>query len=121
MPYELSIFQLPDGRRCGRVTLLGVVTEEDADAILADNEPGGHVYGLPALVLGHQMTHLSPQARAVFSSARSIAFTTKMAMVVPNPVLRVTANFVLRIRRSHLQRMFGTEAEAVSWLTEKSS
>jgi len=121
MPYELSTFQLPDGRRCGRVTLLDVVTGEDADAILAHNEPGGSAHGLPALVLGHRMTHLLPEARATFSSARSIAFTTKMAMVVPNPVLRVTANFILRIRRSKLQRMFKTEAEAVSWLTEKSS
>jgi hypothetical protein len=118
MPYEVSTFELPNGRRCACLVWLGVVTGEDADAALAHCEPGGSVYGLPVLALGQKMTSLSPEARAIFSSPRRDGFTEKMALVIPNPVLRVMANFVMRIRRNDLQRMFKSEAEAVAWLTQ---
>ena len=121
MPYEVSTFELPDGRRCARVVWLETITGEDADTLLAQCEPGGSFHGLPVLALGHQMAGLTPEARAIFSSPRSDAFSAKLAMVMANPLLRVTANFVLRIRQSNLQRLFRTEAEAISWLTEKRS
>lgn len=119
MPYELSTFELPDGRRCARLVYLGTVTGEDADAALAQCEPGGSVHGFPVLALGQTMTGLSPEARAIFSSPRRNAFTEKMALVIASPVLRVMANFVLRVRRNGLQRLFQTEAEAIGWLMEK--
>jgi hypothetical protein len=121
MPYELSTFELPDGRRCARLVWSGTITGEDADAALAQCEPGGSVYGLPLLGLSHQMTSLSPEARAIFTSPRANAFTEKLAMVFTSPVLRVMANFVLRVRRNKLQRLFKAEAEAISWLIEKGS
>ncbi|HZN93954.1 MAG TPA: STAS/SEC14 domain-containing protein [Myxococcales bacterium] len=120
MPYEISTFELPDGRRCARLDWLDTVTGEDADAALAQCEPGGSVHGLPVLALGHRMTDMSPEARAIFSGPRRESFKEKMALVIANPLLRVMANFVLRIRRSNLQRLFRTEAEAIAWLLEKS-
>lgn len=119
MPYQISTFDLSDGRRCVRLDWSGTMTGEEADAALAECEPGGSVYGLPVLALGHRMTAMAPEARAIFSSPRRNSFTEKMALVIANPVLRVAANFVLRIRRSELQRLFTSEAEAIAWLTEK--
>jgi len=121
VPYQLSTFELPDGRRCARLDWSGTVTGEDADAALAECEPGGAVYGLPVLAQAEGMFNLSPEARAIFSSPRKNEFSEKMALVVAKPVLRVMANFVLRVRRSHLQRLFNTEAEAIAWLLEKGS
>jgi hypothetical protein len=121
MPYQISTFQLPDGGRCARLTWTGDISGEDANAALAHCERGGSVHGLPVLALGHQMTGLSREARAIFSSPRSDAFSAKMALVIANPLLRVTANFVLRVRRNTMQRLFKTEADAISWLMEKIS
>src|SRR4051812_43427673 len=112
MPYELSTFELPGGRRCALLTWTGTITGEDADAVLAECEAGGSVYGLPVLALGHQLTTLSPEARAIFRSPRRNGFTQRLALVIPHPMLRVMANFVLRIRRNDLQRLFKTQAEA---------
>jgi len=119
VPYQLSTFALPDGRRCVRLDWSGTITGEDADAALSECEPGGSVYGLPVLAMGQKIANLSPEARAIFSSQRRDSFTEKMALVIAKPVLRVMANFVLRVRRSHLQRLFSTEAEAIAWLLEK--
>lgn len=119
MPYEVSTFELPDGRRCARLDWSDTITGEDADAALAHCEPGGSVHGLPVLALGQKMAGFSPEARAIFSSSRRNAFTEKMALVIADPLLRVMANFVLRVRRNDLQRLFKTEAEAIVWLTEK--
>jgi len=119
MPYQLSTFQLPDGRRCARLDWTGVITGEEADAALAEGEPGGSVQGLPLLAIGYKMTGMTPEARAIFSSARRSSFDNKMGLVIANPVLRVMSNFVLRVRRNDKQRLFKTEEEAVAWLMEK--
>jgi hypothetical protein len=119
VPYQLSTFQLPNGRRCARLDWTGVISGEEADAVLAEGEPGGSVQGLPFLAIGLKMTGMSPEARAIFSSPRRNTFQEKMALVIANPMLRVIANFVLRTRRNDTQRLFKTEEEAVAWLMEK--
>jgi hypothetical protein len=118
MPYELSTFELPDGKRCARLLWLETITGEDADAMLTQCEPGGSVHGLPVLSLAQQAASISPEARAIFQSPRGGAFTVRLAIVISNPLLRVAANFVLRVRHHDLQRLFTNEAEAIAWLAE---
>jgi hypothetical protein len=119
MPFQLSTFELPNGRRCARLTWTGTVTGEEADAALRQCEPGGSVYGLPVLAMGLQMTGMEPEARAIFTSPRRNNFEDPMALVISNPVLRMTANFVLRVRRNHKQQLFKTEEEAITWLSTR--
>jgi hypothetical protein len=119
MPYELSTFKLPDGRRCARLDWSGSINGAEADAALRTGEPGGPVYGLPTLAMCLKVTSIEPEARAIFSSPRRNGFSEKMALVIANPVLRVMSNFILRVRRNDLQRLFTTEAEAIAWLMEK--
>ena len=40
-------------------------------------------------------------------------------MVVTNPVVRVTTNFLMRINKARKQRLFTSEAEAILWLDER--
>lgn len=119
MPYQLSTFVLPDGRRCARMDWTGTITREDADAALAECEPGGSVFGLPVLSNAQNMTGMDAEARAIFSSPRRNGFEERLALVIANPMFRVMANFVFRIRRNERQRLFTTEADGIAWLAEK--
>lgn len=56
--------------------------------------PSGPAHELPILALGYKVTGLSQEARAIFSSSRRTKLTKKMGLVLPNPMLRVVANFV---------------------------
>src|SRR6185369_456542 len=100
MPYQMTFFQLPSGARCARVVWEAIMAGEDASALMAAVEPGGQMHGLPVLALGQKLRTLTPEARAVFSSARAATFNKGLALVMPNPVVRVAANFVLRVNRN---------------------
>jgi len=116
MPYRLSTFKLPCGRPCGRADGSGLLTPEEADAALQTLAPGGQLHGLPLLVQTLEVETVTPGARRAFGHN---AHTGWVAIVAPNPVLRVAVNFVLRITRNPRQRMFATEEEAIRWLDER--
>jgi hypothetical protein len=118
MPYALSTFQLPCGVRCARVEWETEMNGEDARALMADAEPGGQMHGLPVLALGQKLRTVMPEARGVFSGDRAASFRNRLALVMPNPVIRVTINFIMRVNRNQRQRVFGTEEEAIRWLDE---
>ena len=119
MPFEMSTFQLPCGARCARVEVTGIVTGEEAAALAAHLDPGGAYHGLSLLVRGQKMKSMLPEARAVFGNRRSPPPTEWMAIVLTNPLLRVTSNFILRMNGNVRRRLFSTEQEAVRWLDER--
>ena len=44
---------------------------------------------------------------------------TWTGIITTNPVMRVTANFLIRVNKVKKQRLFSKEAEAVQWLEER--
>lgn len=118
MPFQMTTFSLPSGARCARIDWQGLATGPEADQVIAAAEPGGSTHGLPCLVLSYELTGLDLEARRIFSSKRMDGIQTKMAMVVSNPLIRVAVNFIMRVRRNGLQRLFTSEAEAIRWLDQ---
>jgi hypothetical protein len=121
MPIQAGTFQLPSGARAVRADCTGTVTREDADVWLRQVQPGGPFHGLPALVIALQLDRTTPEARGVYVQLRNSAPGDErwIAVVVTNPVLRVTVNFVMRITRKRKMHVFRTEEEAVRWLDER--
>jgi len=61
--------------------------------------------------------HLPSGARAVFAGRGEIGDREVWtAVVVTNPVIRVTANFIMRIQKQRKTKLFSVEAEALRWL-----
>ncbi|HVE82232.1 MAG TPA: hypothetical protein VND93_05270 [Myxococcales bacterium] len=103
-----------------RADCSGNVTKEDADAWLRQVDPGGPFHGLPILAVTLQLNRVASEARSVFAQRGDVAgFKAWMAVVVTNPVIRVTTNFVMRMARNTKQRIFATEQEAILWLDER--
>jgi hypothetical protein len=115
VPYEISTFQLPCGARAARVKNMGTLTGEEATSMMRQWDPGGPYRGLPTLVL-QEGAVLTPEARSVFAHWKDPATTEWFAIVVTNAVMRVSANFIMRVSRTTRRRMFATEAEAIQWL-----
>jgi hypothetical protein len=113
MPYELSTFQLPCGKPCGRVVWTGVTTAEEAAAVVRSLEPGGQLAGLALLVMSHQMETMTPEARKLFSSTSDVGW---VAIVVTSALIRVATNFILRMSKSTSRKMFTSERDAIKWL-----
>ena len=62
----------------------------------------------------------STSADSMSLDQNSGAFTAEwFAIVMTNPVMRVVANFILRVTKTTRRRMFPTEAEAIRWLDER--
>ena len=59
---------------------------------------------------------MTPEARAVFGRH---TYAQWMAGVGTNPMMRMTANFIIRVKRTKWLRMFADEQEAVRWLDER--
>jgi hypothetical protein len=118
MSYRLTIFQLPSGAPCARVEWETTMTGEDASVLVAETEPGGKMHGLPFLALGQKLRTVTPEARKVFSGDRAASFKNKVALVMPNPVIRVTINFIMRVNHNQRQRVFANVEEAIRWLDE---
>src|SRR3954469_15269177 len=100
MPMTSTIMQLPGGARCVRIECLGRVTGEDAEAILQQIRPGGSLHGLPLLGLTQKLESISSEARQAFGVRDLSASSTWTAAVVTNPVIRVTANFLMRVNKT---------------------
>lgn len=112
--------RLPSGARAARCDCSGIVTKADAEAWMAETGPGGPLYDLPILAVALQLQKVESDARGVFGQHQDPTREDNwMAVVVTNPVIRVTTNFVMRITRHRKQRLFSTEAEAVAWLEER--
>jgi hypothetical protein len=114
MPYEISFFQLPCGARGFRMEGSGTFSKEDALATLKLVDPGGELHGLPCVVLTRNVGSISPEARRVYSTRGEL--DTWMAVVVTNPVIRVTARFLMRIQKARKTGLFATEEKAIQWL-----
>jgi len=82
-------------------------------------ELGGPYHGLSLLVGAQKVKTMLPEARAVFANRRAPPPTEWMAVVLTNPIVRVTSNFILRMNGNARRRLFSTEREAVQWLDER--
>ena len=120
MPIEASAFQLPSGARVVRADCIGTISKEDADGWLRQLAPGGPFHGHSILADTLRIGHVDPEARNAFANSRKTTQSDGwIAVIVTNPVIRVTTNFVMRITRNQKQRLFQTEGEAVAWLDER--
>jgi len=121
MPIQASAFRLPSGLQGVRADCTGTVTKEEAGAWLRQVAPGGPFHGLPVLAVALQLDRLTPEARGVYAELSNSAPEVErwIAVVVTNPVIRVTANFAMRITKKRKMRLFRTEEEAVRWLDER--
>jgi hypothetical protein len=120
MPVEMSTFSLPGGTRCAKLVSSGRFSKEDAEALLKEMNPGGSMVGMPRLVLTQQLTSVAPEARWLFAGRPEEGEREPwVAVVVSNPVVRVTTNFLVRINRNKRVRLFSSEPEATRWLDER--
>lgn len=120
MPIRPTAFQLPSGARAVRADCVGAIGKEDADGWLGQLAPGGPFHGFPTLAVTLQVERVDPGARRAFTKAREVTQANGwVAVVVTNPVIRVTINFVMRVTRNEKQRLFQTEQEAVAWLDQR--
>jgi len=120
MPVEMSTFALPGGTRCVKIVSSGRFSREDAEAMLKEMSPGGSMAGMPRLVLTQKLTSVAPEARWLFAGRPDEGEQEPwVAVVVSNPVVRVTTNFLVRINRNKRVRLFSGEPEATRWLDER--
>jgi len=66
------------------------------------------------------MERMTADARTVFAKRRTPPMEW-MAVVLTNPILRVTNNLITRMTGNVRRRLFSTEEEAVRWLNERVS
>ncbi len=120
MPTEYSIFQLPSGARCARAVLDGPYGKEEVADLMRQTDPGGPLYGLPLLALAQTMTSVSAEARGMYGRRGDMSLSESWtAGVITNPVIRVIANFLMRVQKRKKVRLFTSEPEAVRWLDER--
>jgi len=120
MPIIATPIQLPSGARCVRLECRGDITKEEAEALSKEIGVGGPLSGIPILSLSQGVVSVSAEARQVFARHRDLnAQANWTAVVVASPLMRVTANFLMRVNKVKRQRLFSTEAEAVQWLEER--
>src|SRR5687767_12993002 len=94
----MTFFQLPCGVRVGRVEMTGSVSGEEARTLLDQLQPGGALHGLPLLIMLQRLDSFSSDARRAVGQVGLEEVETWEAVVVTNPVIRVTVNFVMRIQ-----------------------
>jgi len=120
MPITFAVSQLPSGARCVRLECRGAITKEEAEALSKEIGIGGPLYGIPILSLTQGVVSVSAEARQVFARHRDLGVQPDWtAVVVASALMRVTANFLMRVNKVKKQRLFSTEAEAVQWLEER--
>lgn len=116
MPHEMTFFQLPCGARACRIEVSGILSNEEARALLQLLQPGGASHDLPCLFLLQGLDSIPSDARGIFGQGGLAKVESWEAVVVTNPVIRVTANFIARIQGRKKTRMFSGEPEALQWL-----
>jgi hypothetical protein len=116
VPHETTSLQLPCGARIRRIELSGTLSREEVGALVEQMRPGGDLHGMPLLVLLQGVDSFPWDARSTAGQAERAGAERWEAVVVTNPVLRVTVNFILRIQRMKKTKLFSGEAEALQWL-----
>lgn len=120
LPYEIKTFTLPGGARCACLDGFGRITKDDAEYLIAQVGPGGPLHGLPVLALTQRMESLSPEARNLIAGRQQLKQWAWCAVVVTNPIMRVTSSFMMRILKvATTTKLFANEAEATQWLDER--
>jgi len=120
VPYAVSAMNLPSGACYLRVVGSGVISKEDADYLMSFVGEEGSRPGVPFLVLAEKIESISPEALSSFNSGDPNATKAWSGVVVSNPLIRVTANFMLRLKnRRNKVKMFSSETEAIRWLDER--
>ncbi len=120
MPYQISTPDLPCGERFTRAEGSGVIAKEDAEYLLSRVTSGGDLNGLPQLVLTQKVTSITAEARKLFGGTNAQrAQQTWCAVVVTNPLIKVTANLVARVNKTTRVKLFTSEPEAIRWLDER--
>src|SRR4051812_38365116 len=112
MPYEKTFLDLPCGARICLLEMRGILSGEEAKALIAQMQPGGAVHGMPLLISLQKLDSLSSEARGAIGKSGLEEVEMWEAVVVTNPVVRVTVNFVMRIQRRKKTRLFTGEPEA---------
>jgi hypothetical protein len=103
-----------------RVDCRGDVTKEETDDLLQQLGPGGPMHGLPMLALTQKMSSISADARHLLAGRGGQGGEKHWtAVVVTDPVIRVTTSFLSRINKTIKQRLFAAEPEAIHWLDER--
>jgi hypothetical protein len=118
VPIRVSTFQLPSGDWAARMDCFGTIGKEDGESWLKQVEPGGPFHELPTLAVTLEIEHITSEGRNSFIR-RGNARTVWVAVVVTRPLVRVTANFAMRVSGNKKYRLFATEREAVLWLDER--
>lgn len=109
----IVVVRFHEGSRLSRADVLPVMDQHVEAA-------GGQ--RRPALCDIRGMKSVSLEARKVAAGPRMVAVTTRMALIVGNPVSRLLGNFFLRITSpAFAVRLFDDEAEARTWLLEEDS
>src|ERR1043165_5297772 len=120
MPILISAFRLPCGAEGVRADCTGEVNAQDAQAWFQQTDPGGAFHLFPIHAVALKLERVTTEARSAFSRRGDDMKTQAwMAVVVTNPVLRVTPNFSMRISGTRKMRLFGTEEAAVAWLDDR--
>jgi hypothetical protein len=120
VPYQISTLDLPCGEKFIRAEGYGVIAKADAANLLDRVTPGGDLFGLPQLMLTQKVESTTPEARKVFGDANAERDqTTWCAVVVTNPLIRVTANLVARVNKVTRVKLFTSESDALRWLDER--
>jgi hypothetical protein len=120
MPYDVTTFTLPCGVTAARADGYGVITKEDAAILMQKIGRGGSHHGQPLFVSTARIEKINPEARSMFSVSPDPNEPQQWgAVVVSNPLMRVTINFLLRVSRARTLKMFSSEAEGLAWLDQR--
>jgi hypothetical protein len=121
MPYDVTTISLPCGTLAVRADGSGVITEDDANKLIALIRRGGPNFGMPMLVLTQRISEMSAEARRLLSHPTSTGVEAMWcAVVVAASVIRVTVNFITRTTGGgDSLKMFSSEPDAIAWLDER--
>ncbi|HEY8206566.1 MAG TPA: hypothetical protein VIG99_03725 [Myxococcaceae bacterium] len=102
--------------RICRLEVSGTLRGDEARTILEQLRPGGHLHGMPRLFALQRVDSISSDARGAIGKGGLDGVEAWEAIVVTNPLVRVTANFIVRIYGRTKTRLFSGEPEALQWL-----
>jgi hypothetical protein len=116
VPYDLKLSNLPSGARYVRVEASGIITGADVEYLYHHELARS---GLALMVLTHKAESYQPEARALISKYSAHEETQPWtAVVIDDPRIRVTSNFIRRVGHTTRSVQFASEDEAVQWLEE---
>lgn len=117
MPYAFSTFTLPCGAPAVLANGTGIITRSDAEDLVKRTTRGGEYDGRQLLIDNRQMERMEPEARNFFGLTYDPnAEHPWCAIIVPDPVLRVSVSFLLRTTKTTRVKLFSSQPEAIAWL-----